>query len=176
VEDKKFCKGCGEVISPHHKFCGNCGAMLSGGLRPIILEESSASVDADFSKMNRLEQSQDARKQHLEGGNITQKSSDSGQLLCINCGSALTEKAWLCMRCGRPVYDEKAIKRWVKRQEKLGISPQPPFVPRYYAQTHQQTPSTDIPEKIRKLAQLKEEGILTEEEFQTQKQKLLLKM
>ena len=150
--------------------------MLIEGLRSTILEESNASIDAGFSKMNRLEQPQDARRQHLEDSNITQKSSDSGQLLCINCGNVLPEKAWLCMRCGRPIYDEKAIKRWAKRQEKLRINPQFSIVPRYYAQTPQQTPSIDVPEQIRKLAKLKEERIITEEEFQAQKQKLLLKM
>ncbi|MGB8312123.1 MAG: SHOCT domain-containing protein [Halobacteriota archaeon] len=40
----------------------------------------------------------------------------------------------------------------------------------------QQTPSIDIPEQIRKLAELKDQSILTEEEFQTKKQELLSKM
>ena len=37
------------------------------------------------------------------------------------------------------------------------------------------TQSIDIPEQIRKFAELKEQGILTEEEFQTKKRELLSK-
>ena len=37
-------------------------------------------------------------------------------------------------------------------------------------------PKTDIPTQIRKLAELKEQGILTEEEFKSKKSELLAKM
>ncbi len=37
-------------------------------------------------------------------------------------------------------------------------------------------PSSDVPDQIKKLAELKEQGILTEDEFQTKKQQLLSKM
>ena len=39
-----------------------------------------------------------------------------------------------------------------------------------------QLPSSDVPDQIKKLAELKEQGILTEDEFQTKKQQLLSKM
>ena len=36
--------------------------------------------------------------------------------------------------------------------------------------------SSDVPDQIKKLAELKEQGILTEDEFQSKKQQLLSKM
>ncbi len=145
------------VVLPNSNFCEYCGIRLD------------------------LQQQKDAEVQHLEGETVTQKPNGNRQLLCVFCGNALPEKAEMCMRCGRPVSDEGAIKRWAKRQKEWEIRNarylvQSRAAQPQYAQTPQQPPSTDIPEQIRKLAQLKEEGILTEEEFQVQKQKLLSRM
>jgi len=233
------------------------GGVLCGEIPSTMLEEST-SVDTDLSKMNHLELPQDAKRQCLEGGNTTQESNDNGGLFCMNCGNALPEKAWLCIRCGRPVSDEKAIKRWANRQEKLGSkrgalqsganrnSAAPPDETRFicnscnhmwfiddveavkkanklakihnagraltpimwvtkkhqlvdlehcpscgsknirqdamrygdYAQTAPQTqtltaPAADTFDALEKLAALRDKGILTEQEFQEQKKKLL---
>ncbi len=39
---------------------------------------------------------------------------------CVNCGNKLPDKAVLCIQCGRPVSNEKAIRRWAERQTQQG--------------------------------------------------------
>src|SRR4029450_10932857 len=104
---------------------------------------------------------------------------------CTECGQQISDKAAACPRCGspastslNPIWDsviqlEKALFDEVEKfSARIGAfassarRPSPPSAP----------PSPDIPEQIRKLAKLKDDGIISSEEFEAKKTELLRKL
>jgi Short C-terminal domain/zinc-ribbon domain len=104
---------------------------------------------------------------------------------CTECGQQISDKAAACPRCGspastssNPIRDsvielEKAlfdgIQKFSAQIRELASSarrPSPPSAP----------PSLDIPDQIRKLAKLKDDGIISSEEFEAKKTELLRKL
>lgn len=104
---------------------------------------------------------------------------------CTECEQQVSDKAAACPRCGspasrssNPIMDsviqlEKALFDEVQKfSARIGAfassarRPGPPSAP----------PSPDIPEQIRKLATLKDDGIISSEEFEAKKTELLRKL
>src|SRR5215468_7202651 len=104
---------------------------------------------------------------------------------CTECGQQISDKAPACPRCGSPsstssnpirdsvIQLEKAlfdeVQKFSARIGALASSvtkPSPPSAP----------PAPDIPDQIRKLAKLKNDGIISSEEFEAKKTELLRKL
>ena len=104
---------------------------------------------------------------------------------CTECGQQISDKAAACPRCGAPastssnplgdavIQLEKALFDEVQKlSARIGAfasstrRPSPPSAP----------PSADIPDQIRKLAKLKNDGIISSEEFEAKKTELLRKL
>jgi hypothetical protein len=104
---------------------------------------------------------------------------------CTEGGQQISDKAAACPRCGspastssNPIWDsviqlEKALFDEVEKfSARIGAfassarRPSQPSAP----------PSADIPDQIRKLAKLKDDGIISSEEFEAKKTELLRKL
>jgi Short C-terminal domain len=104
---------------------------------------------------------------------------------CTECGQQISEKAAACPRCGspastssNPIWDsviqlEKAlfdgVQKFSEQIRELASSARRPSSP-------SAPPSPDIPDQIRKLAKLKDDGIISSEEFEAKKTELLGKL
>ena len=105
---------------------------------------------------------------------------------CTECGQQISDKAVACPQCGSPastssnpirdsvIQLEKAlfdeVQKFSARIRELASSsvrrPTAPSAP----------PSADIADQIRKLAKLKDDGIISSEEFEAKKTELLRKL
>ena len=104
---------------------------------------------------------------------------------CTECGQQISDKATACPRCGSPasissnpirdsvIQLEKAlfdeVQKFSARIRELAASARRPSPP-------SASPSPDIPDQIRKLAKLKDDGIISSEEFEAKKTELLGKL
>ena len=104
---------------------------------------------------------------------------------CTECGQQISDKAAACPRCGSPastssnpirdsvIQLEKAlfdeVQNFSARIGELASSARRPSRP-------SASPSPDIPDQIRKLAKLKDDGIISSEEFEAKKTELLGKL
>jgi Short C-terminal domain/zinc-ribbon domain len=104
---------------------------------------------------------------------------------CTECGQQISDKAAACPRCGSPastsshpirdsvIQLEKAlfdeVQNFSARIRELASSARRPSRP-------SASPSPDIPDQIRKLAKLKDDGIISSEEFEAKKTELLGKL
>ena len=103
------------------------------------------------------------------------------EILYVNCYDNVTERSHIGVHGFAKTYDisipyrkgiaqvicqeiESAINNYKAQQAAQNSTPQ------------QNTPQPDIPEQIEKLAQLRDKGIITEEEFQTKKADLLSRL
>jgi Short C-terminal domain/zinc-ribbon domain len=101
---------------------------------------------------------------------------------CTECGQQISDKAAACPRCGSPastssnpirdsviqlekaLFDEvQKFSAGIRELVSSARRPSPPSAP----------PSADIPDQIRKLAKLKDNGIISSEEFEAKKTELL---
>jgi hypothetical protein len=103
---------------------------------------------------------------------------------CTECGQQISDKAAACPRCGSPastssnpirdsvIQLEKAlfdgVQKFSAQIRELASSARRPSAP--------SPPSPDIPDQIRKLAKLKDDGIISSEEFEAKKTELLRKL
>jgi Short C-terminal domain/zinc-ribbon domain len=104
---------------------------------------------------------------------------------CTECGQQISDKAAACPRCGSPAStSSNPIWDSVIQLEKALFD----GVQRFSAQIRESAssarrqspssapPSPDIPDQIRKLAKLKDEGIISSQEFEAKKTELLRKL
>jgi hypothetical protein len=100
---------------------------------------------------------------------------------CTECGQQISDKAAACPRCGSPAStSSNPIWDSVIQLEKALFDEVEKFSARIGAfassARRPSQPSADIPDQIRKLAKLKDDGIISSEEFEAKKTELLRKL
>src|SRR5262245_9311711 len=105
---------------------------------------------------------------------------------CTECGQQISDKAAVCFRCGSPAStSSNSLGDAVIQLEKALFDEVQKLSARIGAfassATRRPSPlpaqsSPDIPDQIRKLAKLKDDGIISSEEFEAKKTELLRKL
>ncbi len=186
MSDYDRCKSCGEPLPHKAKQCSRCGAPVSsggfGGLGKLV--GGALDMAKDMSGMD-----------HEHGRGYGSQQSGGGDLQTMTFQSKHDCERWRA-QMGPNVqivnvqknkqHDMFGGKRktYVVTYREYGQAP--PQQPQYQQPTPSQAPpqqapqptsgSSDVTEQIRKLGELRDQGILTEEEFQTKKRELLAKL
>jgi len=134
--------------------------------RTQVCDRCSAEYNASYSNCPDCKQ-RNPNKQYKSSSSQRDNSTEAipttdGKETCSKCGTTQMANRDFCMKCGVRFNPRKSVAPTV---------PQPPATTEEVK--HESDDSIAITEKIKELAKLKDDGILTEDEFASKKKELL---
>jgi len=192
-ENYIFCKHCGAPKRASAPFCTNCGGSSdSDPIKPENVDNYKPGILGTITAglSGTLDDYIDERREAKERGRQEQIRAEYERIHVITFNSQGEYNGWL-QRAGPSIeiidttasprrgllYSGTIHKTTFTVTYKLRKPPSmQPAQPQVVAPTPPQQPVMDIPEQIEKLGKLKEQGLLTENEFQSKKQELLSRL
>ena len=158
------CGNCGELVSKADKKCPKCKLTFDNKINSKIRKESD---DIGINKKEKSEQKKDEddnyerieEEPNEEKTNKEKlKNRDAKEVLvCSNCGNIISSSDTKCKKCGEKLIEEK------EEKIKIGI-------------INKKQSKTSLDQKysdLKKLKELLDEGIITKEEFEKEKEKIM---
>jgi len=160
------CHSCNAELSEGNKFCTECGSPLESSTfdNAPIIEPIKKNTDNDTyeslkeTNKNFLNDFKESRTDVVnEIGNIINKVASGYKNNCTRCGAKLPNNANFCTECGSHIEHRKPV----QVPERTIIEKKP---------THDELEELEY---LEKLADLRDKGIISDEEFKKKKKDIL---
>lgn len=184
---QKRCKTCGESLPHDAQVCNRCGApapldQQSGSFGLGKLGKGVLDMVKDVSDMGKDQHKRPSGTLYSGGGqglqSVTFQSKQDCERWRYQMGSSV-EIVNVAKNKQRDMFGGKHktyVVTYRAYEQPLMQSPEPSAPAAPTPQTQKPALASDVTEQIRKLAELRDQGILTDEEFQAKKKELLAKL